>query len=67
MFNRTVNSIVSSINKQIDALYKLATKLNTQADEKTDRACALLDEAEEHDAEARRAESVADKLSKLVA
>lgn len=66
IFNRSVDSILSSINSKIEALRDLASREEVRAKDKMIEASKANFEAACCQAEARRAVNVADKLNALV-
>lgn len=61
-----VDSVLASINSNLEKLQTVATKRRNMAADHTELANALHEEAAAHNAEADRAERVAAKLKELV-
>ena len=66
MFNNTVDSILSSINKKIDKLYDLAAREGTKATAKQAVANDLIGQAKAHNEEASRAVRIAQRFQEFV-
>ncbi len=66
IFNRSVDSILSSINRKIEALQELAVRESAHADVKNEEIRRLEEEATVHCIAAARARGVANKLKTLV-
>jgi hypothetical protein len=66
MFSKSVDSIVSNIAKQIDALHDAATRHVNEMAAHNAKADVLRARSKEHEKEAFRAMNVRDKLKDLI-
>ena len=66
MFKKTVDGILSSINKNIADLSRFSDAQRALADHESEKAVQLQQSASDRKVEALRAESVAKKLTDLV-
>jgi hypothetical protein len=67
LFNPTVGSLTSDIQRKVDALEDLAERKLDHADALRVTACSLHAQAEDHVAEARKAGAISASLRALVA
>lgn len=62
-----VAGVLSQFTEMVDTLEAIAAKETKASDDKFDKVAALQDQIKDHDAEADRALSVAEKIKDLIA